>query len=73
MTQKTMTFINLSVGQIAISRLENYANRPTIVFLYDSLGRIQLIQLWRDFREKLAIMASSKAIVQHLNIFTIKK
>jgi pimeloyl-ACP methyl ester carboxylesterase len=60
MMQKIMTFINLSVGQIAISRLENYADRPTIVFLHDSLG---CIQLWRDFPQKLAEMTNCNLLI----------
>lgn len=55
-----MEFIKLSVGQLAISRLDNYTNRPTIIFLHDSLG---CITLWRDFPTKLADLTNCNILV----------
>jgi len=46
-----LQFIKLSVGNIAYSESRINQNNPTIVFLHDSLG---CIQLWRDFPQKLA-------------------
>lgn len=42
--------INFSLTEIAVKRRDNFPGRPTIVFLHDSLG---CIELWRDFPEKL--------------------
>ena len=41
---------NLSLSEIAYTRIDTYPNRPTIVFLHDSLG---CIALWRDFPYKV--------------------
>lgn len=46
-----LQYITLSIGNIAFSRLQINKNHPTIVFLHDSLG---CVQLWRDFPQKLA-------------------
>lgn len=42
--------IKISNGEIAMLHIGNFPGRPTIVFLHDSLG---CIQLWRDFPNKL--------------------
>ncbi|MCC6691463.1 MAG: alpha/beta hydrolase [Bacteroidia bacterium] len=43
--------VNINDKQLYIDFQKNYENRPTIVFLHDSLG---CVQLWRDFPTKLA-------------------
>lgn len=55
-----MDIIKLSVGQLAISRIDKYANRPTIIFLHDSLG---CITLWRDFPNKLADLTNCNVLI----------
>lgn len=42
--------LKISLDSIAVKRLENYPDRPTIIFLHDSLG---CIKLWKNFPEKL--------------------
>lgn len=39
------------LDQIAVRRIDLHPNRPTILFLHDSLG---CIELWRDFPQQLA-------------------
>lgn len=41
----------LSLDKIAIKKIGNYSNKPTIIFLHDSLG---CIELWRDFPQQLS-------------------
>lgn len=48
------------VGNIYVSYHERYPNRPTIVFLHDSLG---CIELWRDFPKKLSDLSSCNFLV----------
>ena len=43
--------MNLDLYQIAFQKIDHYPNRPTIIFLHDSLG---CIELWRDFPLQLA-------------------
>lgn len=38
-------------SEIAVKRIYTQPNKPTIIFLHDSLG---CIELWRDFPEKMA-------------------
>ncbi|REG74757.1 alpha/beta fold hydrolase [Algoriphagus antarcticus] len=45
------TEINTTLDELEIKRINNFPDRPTIVFLHDSLG---CIELWRDFPQKLA-------------------
>lgn len=45
------TEINSTLEELEIRRIDNFPDRPTIVFLHDSLG---CIELWRDFPQKLA-------------------
>jgi pimeloyl-ACP methyl ester carboxylesterase len=52
--------IRFSVDEIEIERFENYPDRPTIVFLHDSLG---CIQLWRDFPQKLGESTNCNVLV----------
>ncbi|CAA7386660.1 alpha/beta fold hydrolase [Chryseobacterium fistulae] len=44
-------FIEVNGQRLYIEYTELYKNKPTIVFLHDSLG---CVQLWRDFPEQLA-------------------
>jgi len=55
-----MELIKLSVGNIAFSQTRINQNNPTIVFLHDSLG---CIQLWRDFPQKLAEATQCNVLV----------
>lgn len=43
--------MNIDGKELYIEHYTNYENQPTLVFLHDSLGSVQL---WRDFPEKLA-------------------
>lgn len=54
---KESTFLQ---NNIATFRLDKYKGRPTIIFLHDSLG---CIQLWRDFPQKLGEMARCNVLV----------
>lgn len=49
-----------SFGKIRILRNTNYSEKPTIIFLHDSLG---CIELWRDFPEKLLEMTQCNILV----------
>lgn len=44
-------FIDLNNMSLFVQRTEQFEDVPTIIFLHDSLG---CIQLWRDFPAKLA-------------------
>ena len=55
-----MPIQNLSLSEIAYTRIDSYPNRPTIVFLHDSLG---CITLWRDFPEKLGEMSQCNVLI----------
>lgn len=55
-----MNKIQLSVGQIAISCNKSYPDKPTIIFLHDSLG---CIKLWRNFPQKLSEMTGCNSLV----------
>jgi len=50
----------LSLDEIAIKRFDNYPGRPTIVFLHESLG---CIELWRDFPEKLGKLTNCNVLI----------
>lgn len=41
----------MTLDKLEIIRIDNFPDRPTIIFLHDSLG---CIELWRDFPQKLA-------------------
>lgn len=45
------TEINTTLDELEIKRIDNFPDRPTIVFLHDSFG---CIELWRNFPQKLA-------------------
>ena len=49
-----------SLDQIAIKRIEINPLAPTIIFLHDSLG---CIQLWRDFPEQLGAMSYCNVLI----------
>src|SRR5580765_6998088 len=51
---------NPLVEGIAVKRFQNYPGRPTIIFLHESLGSIEL---WRDFPEKLGELTSCNVLV----------
>lgn len=55
-----LQYIKLSVGNIAFSQTQINKNNPTIVFLHDSLG---CIQLWRDFPQKLSEATQCNVLV----------
>lgn len=49
-----------STNNLHITHHQNYPNRPTIIFLHDSLGSIQL---WRNFPEKLGHLTQCNVLV----------
>lgn len=52
MQQKNIhSLIDVNSQRLYVELQHNYPNKPTIVFLHDSLG---CVQLWRDFPQKLA-------------------
>ncbi|WP_281321820.1 alpha/beta fold hydrolase [Flavobacterium aestivum] len=55
-----MTQEHPNLNEIAIKRIGNYSDLPTIIFLHDSLG---CIELWRDFPEKLSELTKCNVIV----------
>ena len=52
--------VNINNKSLYINYKNNYKNRPTIVFLHDSLG---CVQLWRDLPNKLADAAKCNVLV----------
>lgn len=54
------SLIEVSGSKLYIRLIENYENRPTIVFLHDSLG---CVALWRDFPYKLAEASSCNLLI----------
>lgn len=50
----------LNLSEIAIKRIDYFPNRPTIVFLHDSLG---CIELWRDFPERVGSLTQCNVLV----------
>ena len=51
---------DFSFGRIRISHHNNYPGRPTLVFLHDSLG---CIELWRQFPQKLGELTACNVLV----------
>lgn len=51
---------SFSLDKIAIKKIGNYSNKPTIIFLHDSLG---CIELWKDFPEKLSIATQCNVLI----------
>lgn len=52
--------INVNGSNLYVAHQSNYKGRPTIVFLHDSLG---CVQLWRDFPQKLAEATNCNILV----------
>jgi pimeloyl-ACP methyl ester carboxylesterase len=52
--------IKTSVGELHLLKYGNDVNKPTIVFLHDSLG---CIELWRDFPRKTGDLAGCNVLV----------
>lgn len=50
----------VSVGRIRFKQIGNNPNRPTIIFLHDSWG---CIELWRDFPKKLGVLTSCNVLI----------
>lgn len=53
-------FIEINGLSYHIKRIERDVNLPTIVFLHDSLGSVQL---WRDFPEKLSEVTNCNVLI----------
>ena len=51
---------SFSLTQIAVKRIDAFPGKPTIVFLHDSLG---CIDLWRDFPERVGEMTSCNVLI----------
>jgi len=54
------TETKIKLNEIAIKRTDQFADRPTIIFLHDSLG---CIKLWRDFPEKIGKLTKCNILV----------
>ena len=52
--------LNTSVGNLHALKYGNDANKPTIVFLHESLG---CAELWRDFPKKLGTLVTCNVLV----------
>lgn len=52
--------IKFKFDEIAIKRINNFSNRPVIIFLHDSLG---CIELWRDFPQKIIELANCNVLI----------
>ncbi|MDT0538573.1 alpha/beta hydrolase [Croceitalea sp. P059] len=52
--------IKIKLEEIAIKRTDGFPDRPTIIFLHDSLG---CIKLWRDFPEKIGELTKCNILV----------
>lgn len=50
----------IKLDEIAIERIDSLPDRPTIIFLHDSLG---CIKLWRDFPEKLGKLTNCNILI----------
>lgn len=50
----------MKIDNLALKRIDHFPDRPTIVFLHDSLG---CIELWRDFPQKLAATTKCNILV----------
>jgi pimeloyl-ACP methyl ester carboxylesterase len=54
------SLVDINNKHIYIQFTQRFANRPTIIFLHDSLG---CIQLWRDFPQKLGERTNCNTLV----------
>jgi len=52
--------ININSKELYIKQISSYQNRPTLIFLHDSLG---CTALWRDFPDKLAEATQCNVLV----------
>ncbi|MEW5675438.1 alpha/beta hydrolase [Flavobacterium enshiense] len=52
--------ITFPLEKIAVERFDGFPGKPTIVFLHDSLGSIEL---WRDFPEKLGVITKCNVLI----------
>ena len=50
----------IEFDEIVYSRIDNFSNKPTIIFLHDSLG---CISLWRDFPNRLGELSECNVLV----------
>ena len=50
----------LLLNQIEVNRLSNYPDRPTVIFLHDSLGSIEL---WKDFPSKFGNLNQCNVLI----------
>jgi len=57
---KLHTKVKIKFNEIALKRIDKFPDRPTIIFLHDSLG---CIKLWRDFPEKLGELTKCNILV----------
>lgn len=53
-------YISINGNKIFISHTNNFQNRPTLVFLHDSLG---CVTLWREFPSKLGELTQCNVLV----------
>lgn len=53
-------YVNIDDKKLYVEQYKEYDNRPTIVFLHDSLGAVQL---WRDYPAKLGDAAQCNVLV----------
>ncbi|WP_333852087.1 alpha/beta fold hydrolase [Epilithonimonas sp.] len=60
MSQNSIETININGNRLYTEHYKLYENRPTIVFLHDNLG---CVQLWRDFPQKLAESAQCNILM----------
>ena len=59
-TSAPTSFVDVNGQKLNVLHVKPFAGRPTIIFLHDSLGSIQL---WRDFPQKLAEAAQCNLLV----------
>jgi pimeloyl-ACP methyl ester carboxylesterase len=59
-TTRMQFHLKTSTGELHVVKYGNYAERPTIVFLHESLGSVEL---WRDFPKKLEELTKSNVLV----------
>lgn len=48
------------LDEISIKKIDNSSNKPTIIFLHDSLG---CIELWHDFPKKIGELTKSNVLI----------
>jgi pimeloyl-ACP methyl ester carboxylesterase len=52
--------LEINLNEISIERIGNAPNKPTIIFLHDSLG---CIELWRDFPRQLGELTDCNVLI----------